>query len=317
MLHSKTVSRAHVGMLLWAIIVGLSFPVVKLMTEGLPPLLLTALRFAMAAIVVWPLVWRRPDYWPSAPGIALYTLMGLCLAGFFGSMFWSAHRMTALSMSTLYVSVPLLAYCLGRAFAVETRAGGLLIILAVGAAGALGLVWAESPQRLAELQLGIGEAVFFAGCAAFALYPVLSKWGLRQGWLSEVAAVRTLWSLLAGSVLVAMLGLTLETPGGLAAMTISDVLLLVYLGVFSSGLTFWLQQRATALLTPSAVTAYSYLVPFVSMVLLLFTQPQHLGWQWLPGSLMVMLGIALLVRGRGSSARADGGGLDQRVLIAR
>jgi hypothetical protein len=54
-------------------------------------------------------------------------------------------------------------------------------------------------------------------------------------------------------------------------MTLSDALLLAYLG--SSGLTFWLLQRATAVLTPGAVTAYSYLV----MLLLLVGQPQHIG----------------------------------------
>jgi drug/metabolite transporter (DMT)-like permease len=49
-------------------------------------------------------------------------------------------------------------------------------------------------------------------------------------------------------------------------------------------------------LTPGAVTAYSYLVPFVSMLLLFIGQPQHIGWHWLPGSLLVMLAIALLLR---------------------
>ena len=114
---------AHLGMLLWALIVGLSFPVVVLMSEGLPPLLLTAIRFAIAALAVGLLVWREPDRWPGLPGLALYAVMGLCLAGFFGTMFWAAHRTTALSMATLYVSVPLLAYGLGRGLGVELRAG--------------------------------------------------------------------------------------------------------------------------------------------------------------------------------------------------
>ena len=117
-------------------------------------------------------------------------------------MFWAAHRTTALSMATLYVSVPLLAYWLGRGFGVEPRADRLLAILALGAAGALGLAWAESGGRFSELQFGIGEAAFFLGCMASALYPVLSKWGLNRRWLSQAAAVRTFWSLLVGSVLI-------------------------------------------------------------------------------------------------------------------
>ena len=88
-------------------------------------------------------------------------------------------------------------------------------------------------------------------------------------------------------------------------MTITDGLLLLYLGVFSSGMTFWLSQRATAVLTPAAVTAYSYLVPFVSMLLLFIEQPQRIGWHWLPGSLLVVIAIALLLK-RDAARRRPG-----------
>jgi drug/metabolite transporter (DMT)-like permease len=278
------------------VIVGSSFPAVEAMSEGLPPLSLTAVRFAIAALVVLPLVWRLPGRVPSLPGLALYTLMGLSLAGFFGAMFWAAHRSTALSMSALYVSVPLLAYGLGRALRVEPGSGRLLSLLSVGAIGALGLIWAGADGSFAALQFGTGEMVFFIGCAASAMYPVLSKWGLERGWLSKSAALRTFWSLLLGGVLIGALALIMEAPRGLARMTPSDVMVLVYLGAVSSGLTFWLMQRATVVLSPAAVTAYSYLVPSVPILLLLMQQPQLFGWRWLPGSLLVLLAMALLLR---------------------
>jgi drug/metabolite transporter (DMT)-like permease len=291
----QDVTRAHLGMLLWVLIVGLSFPAVGLMSEGLPPLLLTALRFAIAALAIWPLVWRAPDRRTSLPGLALYAVMGLCLAAFFGSMFWAAHRTTALSMAVLYVSVPLMAYCLGRGFGVERPAGRLVAILALGAAGALGLAWAESGD-LEGVRFGAAEAVYFTGCLASAFYPVLSKWGLQKEWLSDRAALRTFWRLAVGAVLIGLLGLAWESPLALAAMTVPDLLLVAYLGIFSSGVTFWLMQRAAAALTPGAATAYTYLTPFVSMLLLLAADPQRISWQWLPGSMLVVLAIALLLR---------------------
>lgn len=288
--------RAHLGMLLWALIVGSSFPAVALMSEGLPPLLLTALRFAIAAIALLPLVWRGPESLPSAKGLALYAVMGLCLAGFFGAMFWAAHRTTALSMAALYVTVPLLAYGLGRGLGVEPPAFRLLLILLLGAAGALGLAWAQNGGQLATMQLGFAEAIYFLGCISSALYPVLSKWGLKRGLLSPRAESRTFWSLLIGGALIGLLGLALEAPSTLARLTLSDTLVLLYLAIFSSAVTFWLMQRATAVLSPGAVTGYSYLAPFVSMLLLFTQQPEQIGWQWLPGSLMVLLATALLLR---------------------
>ena len=294
------VTRAHLGMVLWALFVGLSFPAVGLMSEGLPPLLLTAIRFSIAALALLPLLWRQEERWPSLPGLLLYALMGLSLAGFFGTMFWAAHRVSALSMATLFVSVPLLAYCIGRGLGVEQAAGRLLAILALGAFGALGLALAENNGDLSELKFGFGELAFFFGCIASALYPVLSKWGLHRGVLARQAGLRTFWSLFMGAILIGMLGLIWEQPAALTRMDLMDTALVIYLGVFSSGMTFFLQQRATAVLTPGAVTAYSYLVPFVSMVLLFVTQPQRIGWHWLPGSLMVVLAIALLLQ-RGES----------------
>lgn len=304
--NSKQGARgAHHGMLLWALIVGMSFPAVGLMSDGLPPLLLTAIRFAIATLAILPLIWRTPDSRPTLPGLALYAVMGLSLAGFFGTMFWAAHRTSALSMATLYVSVPLLAYYLGRLFGVERRAIQLLGILILGAIGALGLAWAETGGRFSELQFGIAEVAFFIGCVASALYPVLSKFGLNRAWLSHRAEVRTFWSLLTGSVLVSLLGLSVETPQQLMTMTLLDGAVLAYLGVFSSGMTFWLTQRATAVLTPAAVTAYSYLVPFVSMLLLLIGEPQRIGWHWLPGSVLVVLAIVLLLNRDAINRRSD------------
>lgn len=289
-------------MLLWALLVGLSFPAVGLMSE-LPPLSLTALRFAIACAGLWWLARRSPDFVPPWRVLPLYALMGLCLAGFFGAMFWAAHHATALSMATLYVTVPLLAYLLGLGFRVEQLNWQLPLILALGALGALALAGAEAQSHGEGLQLGIGEMVFFLGCVSSALYPVLSKWGLARGWLPESAAVRTFWSLGLGGIAIGLLGLAIEPAVQLVSMRWQDLALVVYLGLFSSALTFWLMQRATAVLSPGAVTAYGYMVPFVSMLLLFATAPEQISWHWLPGSALVLAAIALLLQqGRGEAA---------------
>ena len=290
-------AKAHLGMLLWALIVGASFPVVGLLSEGLPPLLLTAIRFMIAALALLPLAWRVETALPHPAGLLLYGTMGLCLAGFFGVMFWAAHRVSALSMSALFVSMPLLAYGLGRRFGVEERNHGLLAILAMGAIGALGLALAQSRGNFAKLGLGWGEFAFFIGCIGSALYPVLSKWGLARSLLSSDAAVRTFWSFVSGGALIGILGVTVEAAPALAKMNLGDALLIAYLGIVSSGATFWLMQRGTAVLTPGEVTGYSYLAPFVSMLVLFVTRPDVIGLHWLPGSLLVVAAITLLFRG--------------------
>jgi len=290
----RSATRAHLGMLGWAAIVGSSFPIVGLLAPGLPPLQLTALRFALAAAFLWPLARRAPGRLPDRRALVLYAALGLCLAAFFGAMFWAAHRTTALTMSVLYVSVPVLAYLFGRSLGLETKARDLPVILVTGAVGALALAWAEAVTAGGGIRLGLADGVFFAGCVGSALYPVLSKWGLERRLLSDSAAVRTFWSLAMGAVAIGAAGALIEGAAALAGLTWRDLLIVGYLAAFSSGMTFWLMQRATAVLSPGAVTAYTYLVPSVSMVVLFARDPSLFGWPWLPGTALVALSIALL-----------------------
>lgn len=287
-------TSAHLGMLVCAVIVGASFPVVEGMSGSVPPLQATAVRFAIAAAAMLAFIngGRRPL--PGGRVLLLYGAMGLSLAGFFGAMFWAAARTSALSMAAIYLAVPLLAYLLGREFGVEPRAPWLLRVLLLGAAGAGGLVWARSAGD-GEIAVGIGELLFAAGCVAFAFYPVLSRWGLDRGWLPPSAAERTLGSLLAGALLIGSAGLVFESPGALLELSRSDWLIVAYLGVVSSSVTFWLMQHATQALTPGTVTGYSYLTPFVSMVVLALEEPSLIGWHWAPGSLLVVTAMTLLL----------------------
>jgi drug/metabolite transporter (DMT)-like permease len=292
----RDTTRAHLDMLLRALILGLSFTLVGLTGEELPPLSLTAVRFAIGATALLPSVWRASEWLPSRRAFLLYSILGACQSAFFGAMFWTAHRLSALTMAVLYVTVPFLTYSLGVGCGMEQPSARLLGTLALGAAGALGLAWAGSSGARVTLHVGTAEAAYFVGCVGLAVYAVVSRWGLSRGWLSRHAAVRTFWSVIVGAVLIGALALIEEKPAALAHAAPPDILLLVYLGAFSTGGTFWLMQRAAAVLSPAAVTAYSYAPPFVSMLLLFAKEPQRISWRWLPGAVLVVLAMGMLIR---------------------
>ena len=300
-----TVSSAHAGMLLRTLIVGVSFPLVTFLPGDLPLNLLTALRFLIALIAMLPFLPQGGDIWrPGLIGHALYWLMGACLAGFFCTQFWVAQSVSSVSMASLFVSAPLFTFCLAWIFGLERIEFRLLSLLLSGATGALLLVRAEAAAG--EFRIGGEEIAYLSGCVALALHPVLSNWGLRRGWLAEDAAARSAWSLLTATVLMTILGLALESPAGLLRMTSRDTLILLYLGVLSSGLTFWLSQRAVSVLSPTEIMAYSYLVPLVSIFLLLTTEPTRLSWSWLPGTALVLYcAFTLLTRGHGEAVLAN------------
>jgi drug/metabolite transporter (DMT)-like permease len=288
-------------------LIGLSFNAVVLMGKGLPPLLLTSLRFFIAAAALLPPVLFAHRGLPSRSEMIIYGTLGLCQAIFFGGMFWAAHGTSAVTLTVVYVSVPFLTYCLAIPFGVERRSIPMLGVLATGAFGALGLAWAENSIRqhgsVTLLKLGVGIGVFFAGCIGMAFYAVISKWGIARHRLPGGAVPRTFWSLATAGVLAGVFGLLTEQPAALDHLDKSDVLLLLYLGVLSTAGTFYLQQRATPFLSPAAVSAYSYVPPFFSMLLLFVTEPGTVSWRWGPGALLVLLAISLLLRGNGKSDR--------------
>lgn len=283
--------RAHASMLLWTLVVGSSFPLVATLTPGLPLLLLTALRFAIALLALLPFLPAGALSWPGVKSLLLYLALGLCLAMFFGTMFWAAARTSALSMAAIYVSVPLLAYGGSILLGLDVLARVRLQALLLGAIGALLLAWAGASDGTSASGSSLGGLVFLGGCAATALYAVLTKWGLATGWLPSNAVTRTAWSLLAGGSALAIAGLASEAPADLLNLQASDLAVVLYLGVFSTGLTFWLTQTATAALRPVEVQGYSYLVPLIPIFVQLLQAPAQVGALWLPGALLVALAL--------------------------
>ncbi len=287
---------AHAGMLLRTLIVGLSFPLVAALGNDLPLNLLTALRFFVALLATLPFLPKATGTWhPGVQGYVLYWLMGACLAAFFATQFWVAQSISSVSMASLFVSAPLFTFVIASFFGLERVNFRLLSLLVAGATGALLLVREEASAG--AFAIGRVETAYLLGCVALALHPVLSNWGLSRGWLTNDAATRSAWSLLTAAVLMTILGLLQESPVDLLRLSGSDLLIVLYLGVFSSGLTFWLSQRAVPVLSPTEIMAYSYLVPVISLALLLINEPSRLSWQWLPGTGLVLYCTCTLLWG--------------------
>lgn len=276
----------------WALVVGSSFPLVNALSPNLPMLLITGIRFLVAALVIMPFMptvaWTRPN----VLSVLLYLSMGACQAVFFVCMLWAAPTTSSLVMSSLYVTVPVMAYFLGLKLRLAPPEHGLLTILITGAAGALLIAWA-TPMNINGYSL-TGAWIYSIGCVAAAIHPVLSKWGLNRELLSASAANRTMYSLITGALLTLLAGIVIEPVTMLKHIELVDIGIILYLGIFSTALTFWLTQLATQSLIPAEVKGYSYLVPLVSLGMLLLFGKTEMDWMLLPGVLIVLSSIILL-----------------------
>lgn len=302
----KTTVGAHLMMLLWALLVGSSFPLAATFDDALSPLWLTVVRFFIAAALMFPWVVRQEAWLPRSFRAWLgYALLGIFLAAFFGSQFVALNLTSALSVAALFVTLPSIAWLLARLAGIEHSGVGRLLVLLMGAAGALGL---NLHGRAGELEgFGLGEWLFLAGCACSAAYSVSSRVLVLRDWLPANPLLATFWSLLIGAVLMMLLAQSgaAETESFWQLLSLRDLGVLALLALFASFMTFWILQSAMQVLMPSSVAAYSYLTPLVSLGLALQAGSARLDLTtWLSLGLLMLTVGWLIGSERGSAARA-------------
>ncbi|GGC05121.1 hypothetical protein GCM10011352_34090 [Marinobacterium zhoushanense] len=283
----KTTLGAHLLMLLWALLVGTSFPLAATFDAALSPLWLTVVRFFIAAALMLPWVVRRrgwlPRTWRAWGG---YTLLGAFLAAFFGSQFVALNLTSALSVAALFVTLPAIAWLLAALVGIERTGIGRLAVLLLGALGALGLTLHGREGGFSGF--GPGEWLFLFGCACSAAYSVSSRFLVVREWLPENPLQATFWSLLIGACLMTLAALREPEAGRVFWKLLSgrDLAVLGLLALFASFITFWILQHAMQVLMPSSVAAYCYLTPLVSLGLSLHSGATQLD---------LMLGLSLVL----------------------
>ncbi|MFZ6045697.1 EamA family transporter [Pseudomonas sp. CR3202] len=282
--------NAHASMLLWALLVALSFFAAAEVNPTLDALPLTTLRLLLSGSLFLPfLLLRRPGL-PGGRALLAHVVLGGLLALYFGSLFEALKHTKALDTALLYVSVPLLTL------------GGERLVLGKPV---LQRLWPTLTAALGALALlGLDNAHFDAyayglyavGCLAMAFYGPLSQ--RLKPWLGAERSAASLacGNLLAGGLLLA-LACTLATRwDGLQGIAPSDFGWLVYLALTATLATFWLLHRAIHWLPPATVIAYSYLSGLFALLLQSFwlhQAPAPLAWA---GAMLIILGMLWLAR---------------------
>lgn len=278
-------TRVHGQVLLGRALVATSFTVGVSITHDLEPELLTLLRFALATVLFAPyILWRHGFVLPSAKAFAGYGLISACVVVFFWCMFEALRLTTALNASALYTVLPCIA-AFYAAILVKERLGLYrLLALALGACGALWVVFRGDLELFLGLAFNKGDLIFLGGLFAMGLYTPLVQRLNR----TEPAAVMAFWTLALGTVWLLLLNNTAVFQIDWAAIETKVFAGIAYLAVFTTIISFFIIQHGTLRLGPTRVMSYGYLTP--AFVVLL---------EWGLGKglppLMTLPGIALIV----------------------
>lgn len=283
-------SRAGASALLVLVMVvwGASVPVSKAAVAEVPPLLLAWLRFALAALLLWPAYRARRR--AGAPAVARGTALGLGLTGIalyylgynVGLLYTSATHAALIQSATPAVTLVLAAAWLRERFTLAAVAGfalsiaGVLMIVSGRTAGA------HAPDPL------LGNALIVGAVFAWAVYTILAK---RAAHLDPL--VVTVATSVAGVVLLTPAILIEYALGARAAVTATGAAAVLYLGVIASALGYALYGAALRTLGAAQASAYINLLPVVAVASAYVMLGEKIDLRTLLGGLAVLAGVAL------------------------
>ena len=274
---------AHIALaLLVAILWGFNFAAIRIGLESFPPLLLTGLRFFLAAV---------PVLWLARPGVP-WTLM-LAVAGS-----WYVAQFALLFSAMAAGLAPGIAAVLDHMQAPFT----ILFALAIGERPSrqqiMGMLVALAGLGLIGLSIGgdVTVAGFLLGVGAGA------SWALGNVIYKRVGAVdlapMIAWLSLIAGVPSLMLSVVVEGPTpvieSFVAATWASWAALAYLVIAATLVAWWLWGYLLTRHPASVVAPFALLIPAISAVVSYFAFGERFGPLRLAGMMLIVAGLAIV-----------------------
>lgn len=245
-------------MLCFSALVAGSFSLGSMAAPHIDPAALNAARFLLASVVIGVLAaasGRVTRASVEAPW--RYFVLGGLLVGYFVLMFEGLKTGAPVSMAAVFTLTPLMAAGFGWLVVRQRTTPRMAVALCIGAVGAVWVIFRADLGALLRFHIGQGETIYFWGCVAHALYaPMVKK--LNRG---EPALVYTLWTTIAGAVLLVLWGWGDIRATDWTALAPVVWIAIVYTGLAATAVTTVLLQFAALRLPSAKVMAYTYLIP--------------------------------------------------------
>jgi drug/metabolite transporter (DMT)-like permease len=245
---------AGITMVLWAS----AFVVIRALGGDFGPGALALGRLVVGSVVLTAVALRRPVRLPRGRALVLVLTYGALWFGMYTVAVNAAGRYLDAGTSAMLVNLaPIIIAVLAGLFLGEGFPRGLVIGLVVAFAGVLTICAATTTGRVSPL--GVGLALAAAG-----LYSVGVL--LQKQALATVDPVTVTWlGALAG--VLATLPFAPQLLGQLSVASTSAILGMVYLGVFPTAIAFLLWTYALSHTTAGRMSASSYVVPGIAVLL--------------------------------------------------
>lgn len=251
-------ARGHLAMLAFSALVAGSFSLGSLVANEVAPAALNAVRFLIALVPIGAvalLTTGLPRASLRAPW--RYLLLGGLFAAYFVLMFEGLKTAPPVSTAAVFTLTPVMSALFGWILLRQVLTPRMAAALAVGAAGALWVIFRADVSAVLAVEVGRGEAIYFTGCIAHAIYtPLLAR--LNRG---EPVFAYSFWISVAG--FLCLLGWGWRDVLATDWLALGPLVwgTILYVALAASAATFVLLQFAARHLPSAKVMAYTYLTP--------------------------------------------------------
>jgi len=280
-------------MLAFSALVAGSFALGPLVANDITPAALNAVRFWIAAGILAVFLFGTGRFRSeSLKGFWRYPTLAFPFVTYFVLMFEGLKTAPSVSAAAVFTLMPMMAAGFGWLLLRQVTTPRILLALAIGAIGAVWVIFRADIALLLAFDIGRGEMIYFVGCIFHAVYtPLLAKLNRR-----ESAGESALLILFSGAIMLTIYGWSdLRTTdwGSLPGIVWITIL---YTAVFASAASFTLLQFAALRLPSAKVMAYTFLTPsWVIVWIVLLGQAVPTGWI-LPGIGLTFIALFLLLK---------------------
>jgi drug/metabolite transporter (DMT)-like permease len=280
--------RAHAALFVMVVIWGVNFSVAKIALETLSPLAFNALRFPLAAILLFVVLRSRGGLpVPGRAEVPRLVMLGL-LGNLLYQMFFifGLDRTTAGNASLLLAGTPIITALLSALFGhEELRARVWAGVLATFAGITMIVLGGASDAGTGGGTL-VGDLLMLGASATWSFYAVGSRSLIKRHGPLAVTA----WTLWIGAVGIVTIGVPDLLDLEWAAIPVAAWAATIYAGVLSIGLAYMIYYYGVSRIGNTRTASYSNIVPVIALVA---------AWLWLGEipKLVQIIGAAIIIGG--------------------
>ncbi|MFH1426917.1 MAG: DMT family transporter [Patescibacteria group bacterium] len=288
-------NKAHLAILISVVIWASTFAATKIVLVEIAPITLAFLRFLIASVILVIAVWLTKQskqlknaFKQDTPFFLLLGLTGIALMFILENF---AIKFTSTSEAAIIMnSDPILIAILAYFFISEKFNKYKVLGILLGFVGVLIVIFNKTDfASLIKTQSFLGNMLALTSSFAWAIYTIMIKKRVDKYGPTIVTTIASIF----GAIFLLIAMFLFEGLPNFGSYTMNSWLLVLYLGVIVSGLSFFLWNYALKHFEASKVGMYWFLVPVIAVIIGILLFKEELTTQMIIGTLLIFTGIYL------------------------